>query len=1055
MRQHHKFLVFLSAVIMCVVLMLSAVTAQAADKVNVDLTLHRTADSVKAGQSAVFELDMKISGANEAVNAEIGRDSRLVVQFPVAEKAYYTLETPLEDLAVNGVKPVYDAARGTLTYVFPQMRTGFSVRRYISLVTANGITPNGKSLSVSAQYRYHDDTLSVKDDDAISVTAAMSPTIHKELVKIVDDPQANAARPGYDVIYRIDATVAMPNGDHPGTLFLEPGSDVTVTDTLDNRLTYLVTGVSADAMTEAGSGVNFARDGQKLTWTFRAAPLEEQKAQGVNAFEAHVYVKVHISDAIDKDTYIDNACNVAARGLGEAAPVSKPSNMVRVPVLLPKGAVVPGTQIPVRITFGPGASGGVLNPNHGVDANQGVSFLDIYTVAASGDERVVKEGTSEAYAWNANAVMLGGYRQIVAYYTPSDNINLRSMHVLMPFAFQSANTFKELSKVPSVTAAFTLDSGSVKTFTFDFSHLNKAFAPGQPGGVDLAYEALGLAKNDKVKSFTMTYKNADGSLMDGEFSIQVAARYDVVPGTPAGSRLIQKVEFVASMADGTLIRRGPKPEPDQYEGIVAERYDTLVAPQEVPPTVEQVAVFQKVSGTEVEEGANRVMTALSNYASASALYEYPHSIVVLPLGVTIDPNYKDTASFYIRSQRAYTYTVHIDPGDISVFSDDYMGTGHQAILVKWNQKELMPKERLVAEFDVQIGKYAPDALTLKSYGFAKTFTDKMLQRKPTSPIVTETVDLNGDGITGRDIATSSTRYVKHTPHDVRIEKFVKGVLDADYSKFAYTTPGGAIDYKLLLTNTTGENIYKMGFLDVLPAVGDLEVIKNSPRGSAFTPLMTGPVVLPGAWQSKVDVYYSTAANPKRSDVLYDKVVYPLGAYHHEDPADAAAAVWLKAEQVADWSSIRSFKVELQPGDVWVKGQNLELRFSMVAPASVTEPYVISGPNSTPLSALYPRIRYAPNAAWNSFAITTNGILPTEPERVGVVVMNLPVPTATPVPVATPTPVPPIPATPVPTALPKAPKTGDTAGLTVYAMLFGLSAALLVTAGLKGKKKMRG
>ncbi|MDY3052328.1 MAG: isopeptide-forming domain-containing fimbrial protein [Ndongobacter sp.] len=987
MKKRSKILAFLLAVLIGLTPVLPTSIAHAAEKVNIDLTLNRMNDAVKAGQSAVFELDLKVSGANEDIDAEIGKNSSLTVQLPTADEEYYTLETPREELKINDVEPVYDEDAGTLTYTFPEMLTGFSVRKYISLVTTNGVTPNGKELAVQAKYEYADKASFVEDNDSVKVTAGVMPAIHKELVQILDDEEANAARPGYDVLYRIDASVAAPNGDHPGSLFLEPGSDIVIKDTLDNRLTYVSSGASVNSMTAAGGGLSLAVNGQELTWSFKADALETQRAQGVNVFATEFYVRVHVSEEIKEDTRIDNQAGISATGLGEQNASQNTSNVVTVPVLLPKGATLDGLQIPVRATFGPGATSGQQNPNKGVDENQGVSFEDIYTGAVSGGEHVVKEGTSDEYTWNAGSIMAAGYQEIVAHYTPSANLNLRSIHIFLPFAYVSGGGYKELGKVPAVTATFILSDGRIKGHTFDYSNVSKAFAPGQPSGLDLAYEALGLAKEDKVDSFTITYKNVDGSLVDGEFAIQVGLRYDVMPGTPVGSKLSQKVEYVTTLADGTVVRRGPLQSPNQYEGIAAERYDTLIGIQQVPPTVEQVANLMKVSGSEVKAGDNRVLVALSNYGSASALYEYPHSIVVLPLGVTLKPNHADTDSYYIRSQRAYTYNVVIPPGEISVFSEDYMGTGHQAVLIKWNQETLMPRERLVAEFDVAIDKYAPDELSLQSFGFAKTLTDKMLQRKPSSPIIAEVTDLNGDGITGRDIATSNTRYVKNTEHDLKIQKFVKGGLDKEFSKFGYTTPGGSIEYKLIMTNTTGENIYKMGFLDILPTVGDYEVIKNADRNSAFTPLLTGPIELPDSWTSKVDVFYSTESNPKRSDVLYNKVRYSDGAEHHEDPADAVEPTWLTESEVTDWSTIRSFKIELQKGDVWVKGQDLVLLFKMAAPEDREADYVIKDASAGALEELYPRLTYAKNAAWNSFAMTTNGLLPTEPERVGVVVLS--------------------------------------------------------------------
>lgn len=994
MKKGIQILAFLLALLIGIVPVFALPTSFAADGINIDLILKNTKDSIKAGQSAVFELDLKIAGANEAVNNEIGVNSVLTIQLPVAKKEYFTLETPLADLAINGVSPVYDDNTAALVYTFPNIKTGFSVRRYISIVTKNGITPNGTELTVNVKYEYNNKTSSLNSSATEKVTAGVIPSIHKEIVDIIIDGQVDrealAARPGNDAIYKFDLSVAAPNKDHPGSLYLESNSDVIVKDVLDNRLTYLASGTSLDSLTAEGNGLALVHNGQELTFTFKADSLETQKTQDVNILHKEFYVKVHVSDAIAADTRIDNIAKITAVGLSAFTSPEQTSNKATLPVLLPRDVTSFEGSIPVRTTYGPGANGSSYNPNNGTLATEGLTFLDVYTGATSENETVVKEGTSEPYTWSAPSVFANGYQNLVAYYTPSNNINLRSIHIFMPFAYVLGNASqkKELYKIPQAILTYTLVNGTTKSHTLDFNHLDKTFAPGSPPGMDLAYNAIGLEKDDIVKSFTITYNNKDGSIMDGQFAIQFAARYDILPGTPVGSRLEQKVEFVATLADGTRVRRGPKLPPNQYDGIAAERYDTLLAPKEIPPKVEQVVIFMNKNGSEVEFGPNRIMAALSNYQSENTLDEYPHSIVVLPLGVTIDSNHTATDSFYIRSQRAYTYTVPIPPGEITVFSDDYMGTGHQAIKINWKHEQLIPKERLVAEFDVIIDKYAPDNLSLKAYGFAKTFDNKMLQRNNNSPIIVETTDLNGDGITGRHIATANTLYIKNTSHDLKIEKLVKGNLDADYSKFGHASPGGTIDYKLLITNNTGENIYKMGFLDVLPSVGDLEVIKNDPRNSAFTPLLSGAITLPALWQNKVDVYYSTEANPKRSEVLYNKVKYPAGAVPHSDPAGAVTPTWLKASDVADWSAIRSFKLDLQAGDIWVKGQSLELRFSMKAPASTDASYVITEQKKGTIAEQYTRELFADKAAWNSFAMTTNSMLPTEPERVGVIVLNV-------------------------------------------------------------------
>lgn len=61
----------------------------------------------------------------------------------------------------------------------------------------------------------------------------------------------------------------------------------------------------------------------------------------------------------------------------------------------------------------------------------------------------------------------------------------------------------------------------------------------------------------------------------------------------------------------------------------------------------------------------------------------------------------------------------------------------------------------------------------------------------------------------------------------------------------------------------------MGFMDVLPGIGDLGIVDGTNRGSAFTPTLKGAIKLPQEWKDKVDVYYSTVQNPERSGYYAD------------------------------------------------------------------------------------------------------------------------------------------------------------------------------------------
>src|SRR5699024_5262309 len=144
------------------------------------------------------------------------------------------------------------------------------------------------------------------------------------------------------------------------------------------------------------------------------------------------------------------------------------------------------------------------------------------------------------------------------------------------------------------------------------------------------------------------------------------------------------------------------------------------------------------------------------------------------------------------------------------------------------------------------------------------------------------------------------------------------------------------------------------------------------RGSTFDPILDGPIKLPQEWQGKVNVYYSTAKNPERDDLTRHTDYLP-NTPQLTNPEGAEAPNWIQESELSDWSTIHSFKIELQKGDTWIKGQDIEIDFSMKMP------------NEEDVADEVKNLDLVPHqrAAWNSFAVATDTGQPVEPERVGV------------------------------------------------------------------------
>lgn len=216
-------------------------------------------------------------------------------------------------------------------------------------------------------------------------------------------------------------------------------------------------------------------------------------------------------------------------------------------------------------------------------------------------------------------------------------------------------------------------------------------------------------------------------------------------------------------------------------------------------------------------------------------------------------------------------------------------------------------------------------------------------------------DLDGDAV------TAETVYYKRSTVTVRARasmdsvKWVKGELDADWSKFpasGLTVPGGRADYRLIVQNTGNVPIRDAAILDILPIIGDTGVIDLSARDTQWLTSLAGPVVAPPG----VSVYYSRSPDPARTD--FD----PSG------PPGSGLPFW-NTNAPATIVEARSLKFVFN-GLVLQPGESYELNWPMRSPVG------------TPTDG---------RIAWNSFGYygtrtdTNAKLLPSEPIKVGIAI----------------------------------------------------------------------
>lgn len=393
-----------------------------------------------------------------------------------------------------------------------------------------------------------------------------------------------------------------------------------------------------------------------------------------------------------------------------------------------------------------------------------------------------------------------------------------------------------------------------------------------------------------------------------------------------------------------------------------------------------------------KNSSNRVIADFYNVTNSPISTKSPTVLsVLLPKGVTVDNANTDVKMYLVNDSTgqetllergtsvgnrfgAFTYKQTLK-------NKDSVDTGQQYVkfVMGEGQGGLQPGYHIRGEFNVNVGDVS-DSVTLKAYGASYSqnmnaptgyslIKDKDYDNVSDGQAYREVADLFGDG--NLKVAVASEQSYGLSSYDMlKTEKEVKGDLDSSYSSL-----GGQISYRLKFSNTDGHAITKLTLLDVLPTVGDLGITDNVDRESKFTPVLTGPITLNN---SNLEIKYSTSSKPSRQLLNNSVANWPAGAQKLQDPSGAESPTWLTQDQVTDWSKIRSFTITLKSGQTIKAGQATTIEFTMQAP------------KRTDLTAsqlqtlLNPSAAETSRAAWNSFAVTTNNLLPVEPARVGVV-----------------------------------------------------------------------
>lgn len=209
---------------------------------------------------------------------------------------------------------------------------------------------------------------------------------------------------------------------------------------------------------------------------------------------------------------------------------------------------------------------------------------------------------------------------------------------------------------------------------------------------------------------------------------------------------------------------------------------------------------------------------------------------------------------------------------------------------------------------------------------------------------TDPADIDGDGITDELVCTNKAVVKVIEAETVQVRKWDIGDPTLDnifedtgtttapagaeetvcpdwdgYTRYpcvAQTQPGGSFSYRVEMQNVGNVAMTNYVLYDVLPVIGDTGVsqeLSGGRRETEWSPVLTGPVVLDSALSTATNsgytVEYNLTSNPCRPE-LNMNLATPNAAWQ-----TTCNDVWLNEGDIADWTSVKSYRIKLfQPLD---------------------------------------------------------------------------------------------------------------------------------------------
>ncbi|MGL9999074.1 isopeptide-forming domain-containing fimbrial protein [Enterococcus sp. DIV1444a] len=906
------------------------------EPVQLDYSIQGPSKKVLAGETVYFKNTFRITGPETIV-----KDARLEISLEGLKTEIVFFDSSPEALAklsIGGVIPKYDEDSRRLIYLFERITAGKAYETYIPIGTKNGFIKEHRVKLVGKFYIEGQEAIHEESNGDIignNSIAVKKTHISKPLVE------------GDDIHWKIDITAPKTTG----ILYFHQNGTIKVTDKLPANLNYVSSKVTYDGQQITGS---YDISSRTVTFEFPAPSYLEQEEtkSNDNLLEKLSTIEI-VTNVPGKFSGTREFSNVAKLSAVAATgdPLDKESNTHTVPVVgsggtsnKPAGS---GAPIHRRAT----AANTLANETKYLDAEEP---LNVYP------------GDSIRFSSNVNFHSATSATQRIEYinniYKPDGNkLEFKDIRIGMSRRNKTDNNrgpyvAAEL-RIPTYEFRLTVN-GQVRNYDAFLTDLIK-----NQGVLDteeyatITSEMLGLTPTDVITEIKFQAKNLEPITLINSF-------YHFKVRETATGEIKNRMYTSSAGIDGNnkrVTNSYSSEDPKVWHGPrmlnVANTFGQSVL-------VDNYIGYKEIERGETVKAGEQFLRATIVTGKNQPAYENPESYLLLPVGTVYD------SSRELISPEGRKLS-------IEVVSDNYNNSGRQMLRLNW-AGNVQAGNKVIADVPVTVSDKSPNILVPKIFTYAKNNKLSVTAGGTGSTQLTDNQDLMSvDYPADHSRIENSNEYYVRNKNNLTIEKAIKASDDADFQMFTGGMVNQKAQYRVKISNETGKDFQNIAVLDVLPSIGDLGITDNIQRGSQFEPMLAGPIKIPASWQDAVTVSYSESKNPKRSNILYNKVTPNHGLAEPKDPVDAEDAFW--EENPADFTKIHSIRIELKPGYEFANGQDIDIY------------YDIQLPNQETVEKLNLDFSQEPQnrAAWNSAAVVADGLPVVESLKVGVALNPLP------------------------------------------------------------------